>query len=200
MPRAKKSTVKIPTPAEMGLPPDSDNGNGNGKGHFADLPEWFDERNSQVREGIPILDEATYTSRFEAIKGQQRAVKLAQENLKLNNEIVKAEGIYLDGVDLGVQNDIKREKIVTTGVQLTQQQTKTSIERGKLAELQADAMGHAQQAQIKSQSWYVRLEGLKSDLNASAQALANKRAELKRLIPGFDPAQARSIPALMQSE
>ncbi|MDY7014090.1 MAG: hypothetical protein SVX43_10940 [Cyanobacteriota bacterium] len=46
----------------------------------------------------------------------------------------------------------------------------------------------------------MRLEGLKTDLNASAQALKNKRADLERQIAGFDPTQRRDIPALMQSE
>ena len=161
------------------------------------FPASFWEPSAQ----IPAIDEATYKERLERVKGQQRAVSIAQENLNLQRQLLKAEGLYVDTQIEGVNTQIKRQELSTIGVKLEQAQvntqieqaglattrinlqqaqTKTQIESAKLTELQHDANGYQLQSDLKKQTWDLKLEGLRHDLDVASKLLSEKRTAMSR--------------------
>jgi hypothetical protein len=128
-----------------------------------------------VSSSVPYLSESEYESYREQIRGQQRAIEVAQENLKLSRQILKSEGLAID-CEIEVSNNrIKLQDLTTTNVKLSQAQVKTSIEEAKLAELNHDLQGYTQQASLKQQTWSLKLEGLRHDIEVATHLLDEKR-------------------------
>jgi len=134
----------------------------------------------EASSSLPSIDTATYESRLETIKGQQRAVHLVRENLNLNRSILQAEGASVQCENEGVSNDIKRQDLATNRVKLQQSQVKTGIESARLTELSHDLNGYQQQASIKGQMWEVKLEGLMDDLQVAQNLLQAKKQALQQ--------------------
>lgn len=129
-----------------------------------------------VPGNCPYIDEATYSQRLERIRGQQRAAEVATENLKLNRQLLKAEGVAIDGAIEVVNNQIKAQDLRTAGVKYEAAKVKTGIEQQKLNILQHDLNGYTQEAQIKGEAWQLKIEGLQHDLTVARHLLAEKRA------------------------
>lgn len=129
-----------------------------------------------VPGNCPYIDEATYSQRLERIRGQQRAAEVATENLKLNRQLLKAEGVAIDGAIEVVNNHIKSQDLRTAGVKYEAAKVKTGIEQQKLTILQHDLNGYTQEAQIKGEAWQLKIEGLQHDLTVARHLLAEKRA------------------------
>src|SRR5207237_1282101 len=103
----------------------------------------------ELSESIPSLNEAEFSQRLEKIKGQQRSVAIVQENLKLINGLLKAEGLGIDNQVISKGNEGKMIDLQSAGVKVEQSQSKLSIEQSKLAALNHDVSGYASEAQIK---------------------------------------------------
>ena len=138
----------------------------------------------EADSSVPYITESAFEERLERIKGQQRSVKIAQENLVLNRECLKAEGLYLQGVGVLVDNQVERQRIATKGVKLEQEKVKTRIEEAKLGGLQIDLEGQNRQNAISAQTWEVSLELLGTSLQQKRLELGAKRADLQRRFPG----------------
>jgi hypothetical protein len=124
---------------------------------------------------VPYLSESEYESYREQIRGQQRAIEIAQENLKLSRQILKSKGLAID-CEIEVSNNrIKLQDLTTTNVKLSQAQVKTSIEQAKLSELNHDLQGYTEQASLKQQTWNLKIEGLRHEIEVATHLLDEKR-------------------------
>lgn len=128
---------------------------------------------------IPVIDEATYQQRLEKIKGQQRSIGVAQENFKLNRQIIKLEG-------LAIGNQIESQNNVNLGYDLQvsqvkglQGQTKVGIEQAKLAGMQQDLKGYQAELPIKAQLWEVKIEGLQTGLLQAREKLEAQKQDFR---------------------
>lgn len=130
---------------------------------------------------IPYIDENDFQARLERVKGQIRSVLIAQENLTLIKELHKAEGIGIDVNNQRAKNAIKLETGRGLALQLQQEETKTSIEQAKLAELTTDLSGYQSQASLKGETWQLKLEGLRIDIDKAKVLLERKREELNAM-------------------
>lgn len=130
---------------------------------------------------VPYTNEGDFEARIERIKGQIRSVLIAQENLSLIKELHKAEGLGIDVNNQRAKNAIKLETGRTLAVQLQQEETKTSIEQAKLAELNTDLSGYQSQASLKGETWQLKLEGLRIDIDKAKILLERKREELNAM-------------------
>lgn len=128
-----------------------------------------------VSSKVPYISESEYAERIEQIRGQLRAMEVAQENLKLSKQVLRTEGMAIDCEIEVANNRVKVQDLSTVGVKLKQAQVKTSIEEAKLNELQHDLHGYTQQASLKQQTWSIKLEGLQHDITVAQHLLNEKR-------------------------
>lgn len=145
-----------------------------------------------VSSTVPSISEESHRQTVEHIKGQIRAVDLSQNNLTLNRQLLKAEGMSFDCQNEALNNQVKLQDIRTTGVRLQQSVVKTQIEESELGELHHDLTGHTEQAALKQQTWKLKLDGIRETIDYGRQLLELRREEMTldllqrnpRLIPG----------------
>jgi hypothetical protein len=137
----------------------------------------------QASSRIPVTSESDYNRIVETIKGQARSVGIAQENLSLNRQLLKAEGLSLDCQSEGLSNQIKLQDLKTTGVKLLQSQTRTGIEQSKLSELKHDLNGHEKQAELRGQTWQLKLTGLSDGISEAHERLKAARLAVVQEFP-----------------
>lgn len=133
--------------------------------------------NYAVRSGVPSLSEQDYTARFEAVQGQLRATKIAQENARLDTEQLRIEELNLGTQLQETRNLIAGERIVTETVKLGQQQARTQLERAKLTGIQIDVAGEQAQLEPKQQLQDIRLQGARIDVEGSRALLAPQQTK-----------------------
>lgn len=131
---------------------------------------------------VPFISEAEFIERQEKIAGQVRAVKIVQGNLTLIRELQTAEGIGLEGHIIAAKNAVLGEKLITQGVKLQQAQVSTDIDRARLQGLEIDRVGERDSLPLRQESWDMKLEGLRADIDTARNLLAEKRAQLPRTI------------------
>ena len=131
--------------------------------------------NYGVRAGVPVVSEQEYNQRFEAIQGQMRATKLAQENAKLDREQLVIEELNLGTQLQATRNLIAGEKVVAETIKLNQWQARTELERVKLHGLQIDVNGEQALLQPKQELQDIRLEGAQIDVAGSRALLEPQR-------------------------
>lgn len=131
--------------------------------------------NYGVRSGVPIVSEQEYNQRFEAIQGQMRATKLAQENAKLDREQLVIEELNLGTQLQATKNLIAGEKVVAETIKLNQWQTRTELERVKLQGIQIDVNGERALLQPKQELQDIRLQGAQIDVDGSRALLEPQR-------------------------
>lgn len=131
--------------------------------------------NYGVRSGVPIVSEQEYNQRFEAIQGQMRATKLAQENAKLDREQLVIEELNLGTQLQATKNLIAGEKVVAETLKLNQWQTRTELERVKLQGIQIDVNGERALLQPKQELQDIRLQGTQIDVEGSRALLQPQR-------------------------
>lgn len=132
-------------------------------------------------EGVPELSPDEQQQRLEQIAGQSRAISVAQANLKLHKEILKAEGLFIETQQVGAENLIKVQDLKTIGVKFEQAQTRTSIEQVKLQGLQQDEASQLESNDIKTNLWEQKLESLRTDVEIASAQLSQKRAKLNEI-------------------
>ena len=136
----------------------------------------------QVSKGTPYITEADYTQRLEHIRGQIRAEKIHQENAKLTKEVAVAEGLDIQADTQKTKVAIFRKRYETEDVLLQREGVKYSIEGERLAQDKIELAGERQITPLKQQTWNLRIEALKTDVDTAKAMLAQKRQELPSVI------------------
>lgn len=131
--------------------------------------------NYTVRTGVPVISEQDYNQQFEAIQGQMRATKLAQENAKLDREQLVIEELNLGTQLQATKNLIAGEKVVAETIKLNQWQARTELEKTKLQGIQIDVNGERSLLQPKQELQDIRLQGAQIDVNGSRALLEPQR-------------------------
>lgn len=131
--------------------------------------------NYGVRTGVPVISEQQYNQQFEAIQGQMRATKLAQENAKLDREQLVIEELNLGTQLQATKNLIAGEKVVAETLKLNQWQQRTELERVKLQGIQIDVNGERALLQPKQELQDIRLQGTQIDVAGSRALLEPQR-------------------------
>lgn len=131
--------------------------------------------NYGVRSGVPIVSEQEYNQRFEAIQGQMRGTKLAQENAKLDREQLVIEELNLGTQLQATKNLIAGEKVVAETIKLNQWQARSELEKVKLQGIQIDVNGERALLQPKQELQDIRLQGAEIDVTGSRALLEPQR-------------------------
>lgn len=105
--------------------------------------------------------------------------------MALNRLVIRAEGEYVGNLIEATKVDIKRQDLATEGVKLQGAVVKTGIEQAKLTGLQHDLKGETRTADLKGESWNLKIEGLEADVNHARQLLDAKKADLSAKIKGL---------------
>lgn len=131
---------------------------------------------------IPPITEDEFAARQQKIQGQIRAVKVVQSNLTLIRELQTAEGLGLEGQIVAAKNAVLAEKLTTQGIKLSQAQITTDIEKARLQGLEIDRQGERDSLPLRQETWDLKLEGLRADIDQARALLAEKRGQLPRTI------------------
>lgn len=158
-----------------------------------------------VRGGIPQLSDDERDSRILAIHQQNNALKVAQENHKLDREIevskglaietqiqtaknsVTAERLNTESVNLEIaqtQTHIQVEKLEGFNIKLEIEQTKNSISQAQLSNERIELKGEQGLLPYRQQLWDMRLENLALDVQSARTVLDNKIAQLGSRLSG----------------
>lgn len=138
-----------------------------------------------VSSSVEPQSEADREVAKQTIAGQKRRIETVIDNLALNRLVIRAEGEYVGNLIEATKVDIKRQELTTEGVKLRSALTKTGIEQAKLAGLQHDLRGETRTAELKGESWNLKIEGLESDVSYARQLLDAKKAELVERVKGL---------------
>jgi hypothetical protein len=114
----------------------------------------------------------------EKIAGQKRRMETVLENLGLNQLVIRGEGAYVGNLIEAKKVDTLYQNLKTEGVKFVSAQIKTGIEEAKQAGLQHDLTGETKSAELKGESWQLKIDGLTTDLNHARALLANKKEQL----------------------
>ncbi len=138
-----------------------------------------------VSSSVEPQSEADRETAKQTIAGQKRRIETVIDNLALNRLVIRAEGEYVGNLIEATKVDIKRQDLATEGVKLQAAVTKTGIEQAKLTGLQHDLKGETRTAELKAESWNLKIEGLEADVNHARQLLDAKKADLSAKIKGL---------------
>lgn len=114
----------------------------------------------------------------EKIAGQKRRMETVLDNLGLNQLVIRGEGVYVGNLIEAKKVDTLYQNLKTEGVKFVSAQIKTGIEEAKQAGLQHDLVGETKSAELKGESWQLKIDGLTTDLNHAKALLANKKEQL----------------------
>lgn len=159
----------------------------------------------EVRNGIPQLSDDEREARVLAIRQQQNAIKVAQQNHILDREIevsqglsletqiqtaknlVTAEGLNLQAINLEIaeaKTDIASEKLENLSVALQIEQVRTGITRTQLEGENINLQGEQGILPYRQQLWDIKLENLALDVSAARSVLDTKIAQLGNRLNG----------------
>lgn len=159
----------------------------------------------EVRGGIPQISDEERDSRITAIKGQQNAIKVAQQNHILDREIevseglslqtqiqsaknlVTAEGLNTEAINLEIaqaKTDIQVEKLEGFSIKLQIEQTRNSISQTQLQIEEIDLSGEQSSLPYRQQLWDLKLENLALEVSAARQVLDTKINQLGQRLNG----------------
>ena len=114
----------------------------------------------------------------EKIAGQKRRMETVLDNLGLNQLVIRGEDAYVGNLIEAKKVDTLYQNLKTEGVKFVSAQIKTGIEKAKQAGLQHDLKGETKTAELKGESWQLKIDGLSTDLNHAKALLANKKEQL----------------------
>lgn len=138
-----------------------------------------------VSSSVEPQSESDRETAKQTIAGQKRRIETVIDNLALNRLVIRAEGEYVGNLIEATKVDIKRQDLATEGVKLQGAVTKTGIEQAKLTGLQHDLNGETRSADLKGESWNLKIEGLEADVSHARQLLDAKKADLSAKIRGL---------------
>lgn len=114
----------------------------------------------------------------EKIAGQKRRMETVLDNLGLNHLVIKAEGVYVGNLIEAKKVDTQYQNLKNEDVKFVSAQIKTGIEEAKQAGLQHDLNGETKNAELKGESWALKIDGLTTDVNHARALLAIKKEQL----------------------
>lgn len=114
----------------------------------------------------------------EKIAGQKRRMETVLDNLGLNQLVVRGEGAYVGNLIEAKKVDTLYQNLKTESIKFVSAQLKTGIEEAKQAGLQHDLVGETRSAELKGESWSLKLDGLNTDLNHAKALLTHKKEQL----------------------
>lgn len=159
----------------------------------------------EVRGGIPQISDEERDTRIAAIQGQQNAIKVAQQNHKLDKEIevseglaletqvqkarnlVTAEGLNTEAINLEIaesKTDIQVEKLEGFSIKLDIEKTKNQIAQTQLEYQRIDLKGEQGTLPYRQQLWDIKLENLAIEVQAARQVLDTRISQLGARLNG----------------
>lgn len=202
--KSSKTTARTKKPIEIPRTPDLDK-SGRKTARKVESNNLYPDSLFEVRDGIPQLSDKEREARVLAVKQQQNAIKVAQQNHILDREIeisqgllletqiqtaknlVTAEGLNLQAVNLEIaetKTDIASEKLENLSVALQIEQVKTSITKTQLEGENINLQGEQSQLPYRQQLWDLKLENLALDVQAARSVLDNKISQLGQRLGG----------------
>lgn len=167
------------------------------RGHqssFVDIGSLMPGNLYEASSRLPYVDPGQFDTQMEQVSGQLRAVQLLRENLKVINQLTLAEGQQ-------ITIRTNQQKNQTLGVRFEQEAVGTQIAQkgleGKHIELEIAEVGNQitnqrlQQAignlngetevtQLRTQSWDLKLQGLRAGITEARDKLSQARSQAER--------------------
>lgn len=131
---------------------------------------------------VPYLTSEEYAAKLEQVQGRKRGAQLIGQQWQLKGEIVKAQTEQAKTETLGVRYLSAVEGYQQAKHQLTRSQIQTQLAGVDVTMAQRDLQGKHSEAQLHSDAWDIKIEGLQNDVGHSRELLAQKRdAQLAQL-------------------
>ena len=202
--KSTKTKGRSRNPIEIPRTPDLDR-SGRKTASKVESNNLYPDNLFEVRGGIPQISDSERDEKIQAIQGQQNAIKVAQQNHKLNREVEISEGLALEtqiqtarnlvtaeslnteAINLEIaqeKTNIQVEKLEGFGIRLDIERTKNQIAQTQLESENIDLNGEQSTLPYKQQLWDLKLENLALDVSAARQVLDTKIATLGARLNG----------------